>query len=210
MAKAYFTDEAARRVVAAALAVEGMVRDQGGVETRYRGDDADDTRFLRLTLPLANCGVAKGVLVELMSSGAGGDGSCPDFEATDQQAAAMPIRDIGSVVRAFRVSMKERPDLPIEPGAVVECDYRQPAEEGEDPFWRVVRVVRCDCGSGSGSGSDSSAGEVEVDVIVDARLDASGLVLVRRTVRVLEVVEPDPPDVVIPVTQCPPGGSGSA
>jgi hypothetical protein len=46
--------------------------------------------------------------------------------------------------------------------------------------------------------------EKEIDVIVDARLDNTGLVLVRKTVRILEEITPPPSVITIPITECPP------
>jgi uncharacterized membrane protein YgcG len=164
MSKVSFTEEAARRIVAATVKVEGLSLDAGDIQERYRGDD-DGTQFFRLTEKLSNCGLAKGLPVELLSSGAGGQESCPDFVVIENETAA--IRDIGSVVRVFRVSMKERPLKPLDIGAIVECDYRKPMDDQEPPFWRLVRVVHCDCGSsapssesdsGSGPGSDGGSG----------------------------------------------------
>ena len=168
MAKVSFTDEAARRIVAATVKVEGLALDAGDLQERYRGDD-DGTQFFRLTEKLSNCGLAKGVPVELLSSGPGGPESCPDFAVVENVPAA--IRDIGSVVRVFRVSMKEKPLKPLDIGAIVECDYRKPMDDKEPPFWRLVRVVHCDCGStspssssgGSGSGSSASDSASESD-----------------------------------------------
>ena len=39
MAKAFFSDDAARRIVSATLKVEGMPLDHGAIESRYRGGD---------------------------------------------------------------------------------------------------------------------------------------------------------------------------
>jgi len=50
MAKAFFSDDAARRIVSATLKVEGMPLDHGAIESRYRGgDDADGLKLSKTT-----------------------------------------------------------------------------------------------------------------------------------------------------------------
>jgi molybdopterin biosynthesis enzyme len=47
MAKAFFTDDAAQRIVAATVKVEGMSRDYGAATSQYRGEGGDPIRICR-------------------------------------------------------------------------------------------------------------------------------------------------------------------
>ena len=46
MAKAFFSDDAARRIVSATIKVEGMPLDHGAITSRYRGGDDADRAFV--------------------------------------------------------------------------------------------------------------------------------------------------------------------
>ncbi len=150
-----FTRKDAQRIANAVTAHERGRRKQRPYT--YPTRSTDGSQFFRLLVMLDPCGSAKAARVELSAAVSEDEENCgAEFVVVDGEEPVF-VRDIGSVVRMFQFARgQESEGEPLEPGTVVECDYQQPSEDDEG-FWRLLRVVHCDCESSSSSGSSSES-----------------------------------------------------
>jgi len=119
------------------------------------------TKFFRLTEDLFSCDKALGNEVKITIAESCGVEfedvpSPPDgVGLVDQQ-----LFDVSYAVRLYNVAIElDDIETAVPQGTIVEATRQQQNDEDEDGsrhFWRVIRVIACECGSSSSSPSSSS------------------------------------------------------